>query len=125
MKRIIFAALLLAGRPYAFGNPPAVTGAKLGRYDVVAYGATPGGIAAAIAAAREGASALLIEPSGHIGGMTAGGLSTADTGKEETIGGISREFFARADAKYNDPMKTATPFEFWKSEPRCAWSRNT
>ena len=56
MKRIIiFAALLLAGRPYAFGNPPAKAGAKPDRYDVVVYGATPGGIAAAIAAAREGA----------------------------------------------------------------------
>ena len=121
MKRIImFAALLLAGRPYAFGNPPAKAGAKPDRYDVVVYGATPGGIAAAIAATREGASAILIEPSGHIGGMTAGGLSTADTGKEETIGGISREFFTRADAKYNDPKKTATPFEFWKSEPHVA-----
>jgi hypothetical protein len=108
MKRTIsiFAALLLASQPYVFGNQPAMAGAKPAVYDVVVYGATPGGIAA-IAAAREGASAILIEPSGYIGGMTAGGLSTADTGKEETIGGISREFFTRADAKYNDPKMSA------------------
>lgn len=77
-------------------------------------------MAAAIAARREGATAVVIEPSAHIGGMVTGGLSSTDTGNPETIGGIAREFFTRADAKYNDPNKTAKPFEFWKSEPHIA-----
>jgi len=37
--------------------------------DVIVYGATPGGFCAAIAAAREGASVILLEPSDHVGAM--------------------------------------------------------
>lgn len=88
--------------------------------DLVVYGGTPAGISAAIAAAREGASVLIVEPGKHLGGMVTGGLSSTDTGNPATIGGIAREFFVRADAKYNDPKKTATPFEFWKVEPHVA-----
>ncbi len=88
-------------------------------FGVVVYGGTPGGIAAAIAAKREGASVALIEPSKHIGGMTAGGLSRTDYGKPVVIGGIAKEFFARADAHYNDPKKTKSP-NFWFSEPHIA-----
>ena len=88
--------------------------------DLVVYGGTPAGIATAIAAAREGASVVLIEPSRHLGGMVTGGLSSTDTGDPSTIGGIAREFFTRADAAYGDPKKTSTPFEFWKSEPHVA-----
>ncbi|MBI5691963.1 MAG: FAD-dependent oxidoreductase [Verrucomicrobia bacterium] len=70
------------------------------RYDVVVYGATPAGIVAAVAAAREGARVAVVEPSPWIGGMVAGGLTRTDTGKVETIGGITREFFARAAERY-------------------------
>jgi ribulose 1,5-bisphosphate synthetase/thiazole synthase len=42
--------------------------------DVIVYGATPGGFCAAIAAAREGASVILLEPTDHIGGVNTGGL---------------------------------------------------
>ena len=62
-------------------------------YDVVIYGGTPGGIAAAIAAAREKAAAVVIEPTQHIGGMVAGGLSRTDFGNPTVIGGIARDFF--------------------------------
>jgi hypothetical protein len=110
MKHIIFVtALLLAVAARAETN-----------YDVVVYGGTPAGITTAIAAAREGASVIVIEPSAHLGGMVTGGLSSTDTGNPGTIGGLAREFFTRADAKYNDPKKTATAFEFWKSEPHVA-----
>jgi NADPH-dependent 2,4-dienoyl-CoA reductase/sulfur reductase-like enzyme len=40
--------------------------------DVLVYGATPGGFCAAIAAAREGASVLLLEPTDHVGGVNIG-----------------------------------------------------
>ena len=40
--------------------------------DVIVYGATPGGFCAAIAAAREGAKVTLLEPTGHIGGLSTG-----------------------------------------------------
>ena len=36
-------------------------------YDVAVYGATPAGVNAAVAAAREGARVALLEPSAYIG----------------------------------------------------------
>jgi hypothetical protein len=70
------------------------------RADVVVYGATPAGIIAAVAAAREGKSVLLLEPGRHLGGMITGGLCATDTGVRATIGGYSREFFDRVRAYY-------------------------
>jgi hypothetical protein len=70
------------------------------RADVVVYGATPGGIVAAVAVAREGKSVVLLEPGTHLGGMITGGLCATDTGVRGTIGGYSREFFNRVRAYY-------------------------
>jgi ribulose 1,5-bisphosphate synthetase/thiazole synthase len=56
-------------------------------YDIVVYTATPGGIAAAITAARASPSfkIAIIEPTSYIGGMaTAGGIGLRDLGLEET-----------------------------------------
>src|SRR5262249_24645972 len=61
--------------------------------DVVVYGASAGGVIAAIAAAREGRSVLLLEPGRHVGGMVSGGLGATDTGNRAAIGGTSREVF--------------------------------
>ena len=44
--------------------------------DVIVVGGGPGGIAAAVMAAREGAKVLLIERYGHLGGMAAQGMVT-------------------------------------------------
>ena len=44
--------------------------------EVIVYGATPGGFCAPIAAAREGASVLLLEPTGHVGGLNTGGSAS-------------------------------------------------
>lgn len=101
--------------------PPAITRAllclvgvaglwHLRAEDIVIYGGTPAGLAAGIAAAREGASAVVIEPTKWIGGMVTGGLSRSDVGKEQTIGGLAREFFTRAAA-----VKPGTPM--WYAEP--------
>src|SRR5213595_2410075 len=65
-------------------------------FDIVIYGGTPGGLSGAIAAAREGASVVVIEPTKWIGGMVTGGLASTDVGNEKVIGGIAREFFSRA-----------------------------
>ncbi len=84
--------------------------AAVENFDVVIYGATPGGLSAGIAAAREGASVVVIEPTKWIGGMVTGGLASTDVGNERVIGGIAREFFTRAAAS-----KPGTPL--WKAEP--------
>ena len=70
------------------------------RADVIVYGGTASGVIAAVAAAREGKSVLLIEPEKHLGGMVSGGLGATDTGKRSAIGGYALEFFARVRRHY-------------------------
>jgi len=69
----------------------------------VVYGATSGGIAAAIQAKRMGKSVILIEPNLRIGGLTTGGLGQTDIGNKAAIGGISREFYEEIKSYYDDP----------------------
>ncbi len=71
-------------------------------YDIVIYGGTSGGIAAAIQAARMDKSVVLIEPYQRIGGMTTGGLGQTDIGNKSAIGGISREFYQNIKKYYED-----------------------
>lgn len=78
--------------------------------DVLVYGGTPGGLSAALAASRGGASVVVIEPTRWIGGMVTGGLASTDVGNEKVIGGIAREFFTRAaESKAGTPMWDAEP----------------
>ena len=69
-------------------------------YDVVVAGATPGGIAAALAAARGGRKVLLCEYHRRIGGMSASGLGKSDVEKQHLIGGLFREFTSRVSTYY-------------------------
>jgi hypothetical protein len=68
--------------------------------DVIVYGATPGGIAAAIAAAKGAHSVLLVEPTIRIGGMTTNGLSHPDFRAFEAITGTYGELVERTLAYY-------------------------
>jgi hypothetical protein len=68
--------------------------------DVVVYGATPGGIAAALAAAKGGRTVLLAEPTIRIGGMTTNGLSHPDFRSFEAITGTYGELVQRTLAYY-------------------------
>ena len=70
--------------------------------DVVIYSAVPGGIASAVAAAREGSKVLLIEPTGHVGGLSTSGINTAESEHmlKWTIGGIADEFYRRLGSHY-------------------------
>jgi NADPH-dependent 2,4-dienoyl-CoA reductase/sulfur reductase-like enzyme len=45
--------------------------AETKHFDLAVYGGTAGGIVTAIAASRQGLQVVLIEPSHHIGGMSA------------------------------------------------------
>ena len=91
----------------------ALTAQNCKTYDFVAYGGTAAGVAATVAASRNGLRAALIEPSRHVGGMVAGGLSHSDTGDKKVIGGISREFFERLGKHYGTPVQ-------WDFEPHVA-----
>ena len=70
--------------------------------DVIVYGATPGGFCAAIAAAREGAKVMLLEPSAHVGGVNTGGLSFSDSNQtvRSTLLGLFEEWHQRIAADY-------------------------
>lgn len=50
-----------------------------------------------------GHSLIVVSPDLHIGGLTSNGLSWEVAGKEETIGGISREFYHRVWRHYQSP----------------------
>jgi len=78
--------------------------------DVLVYGATASGVVAAVAAAREGSSVILLEAGRHIGGMVTGGLSATDKGNVNVIGGITRDFFVQAGRHYGLPVT-------WQFEP--------
>ena len=72
--------------------------------DVIVYGSTPGGFCAAIAAAREGASVILLEPTSHVGGMNTGGLSFSDSNQtyRNTLMGLFDEWHTRIQQDYTD-----------------------
>lgn len=77
-------------------------------HDVVVYGGTAGGVAAAVQVARMGKTVVVVEPSKHVGGLTSGGLGYTDSGNKEVIGGIAREFYRLVKKHYDDPA--AWPF---------------
>ena len=72
--------------------------------DVIVYGSTPGGCCAAIAAAREGISVILLEPTDHLGGMSTGGLSHCDSNQmvRSTLMGLFDEWHTRVVKDYTD-----------------------
>ncbi len=72
-------------------------------YDIVIYGGTSSGVAAAVQANRLGKSVVLIEPTQRLGGLTTGGLGQTDIGNKAAIGGIAREFYQAIRKHYADP----------------------
>ena len=72
------------------------------RFEVVVFRATPGGIAAAIAAARLGRSVALIEYHPHVGGMASSGLGKSDIENRAMIAGLFAEFTNLILAYYAD-----------------------
>src|SRR5205823_12600482 len=88
--------LFFVGRQSATPAQPT----QITKVDVVVYGGTAGGVIAAVAAAREGKSVVLLEPGKHVGGMVSGGLGATDTGNRAAIGGYAREFFTRVRDYY-------------------------
>lgn len=79
-------------------------------YDLVIYGGTSAGIAAAVQVKRMGGSVVIIEPTRRIGGLTTGGLGQTDIGNKQVIGGIARAFYQDVKEWYRDPkVWTAMP----------------
>jgi hypothetical protein len=79
-----------------------LTAAAPDRFDVVVVGGTPGGIAAAVTAARLGRSVALVEYHRHLGGMSASGLGKSDIEHRPLIQGLFAEFVGRVHQHYVD-----------------------
>jgi len=103
-SQLILATILFCH--FAMPNPTAANEATAGSdnsYDVVIYGGTSAGIAAAVQVKRMGHSVIVIEPTLRIGGLTTGGLGQTDIGRKAVVGGVSREFYQRVHKHYDDP----------------------
>ncbi|HUR57064.1 MAG TPA: FAD-dependent oxidoreductase, partial [Opitutaceae bacterium] len=103
--------------PLLLATVVSLSAASTPAYDVVIYGGTSGGIAAALQTARMGRTCVLIEPTQFLGGLTTGGLGATDIGNKRAIGGISREFYARIWQHYDQASA-------WKQETRDAYAKS-
>jgi hypothetical protein len=71
--------------------------------DVCVYGATAGGVMAAIRAARLGRRTVLLAFGEHVGGLTTSGVSATDIGEMRSVGGLAGEFYRRIGSRYGKP----------------------
>lgn len=112
MKRLTLALLRLTAFFWA-----SIASAQ--SFDLVVYGGSSAGVAAAVQAARLGKSAIIIEQGDHIGGLTSGGLGQTDTGNKSVIGGVSREFYREIKKFYDKPSawKFENPGDYKRYRP--------
>ncbi len=98
-------------------------------FDVLVYGATPGGIAAALVADRKGLSVALVERSSHLGGFLTSGLGVMDTMYDGGRAALYDEFCARILSYYENTygpdsaqLTDARPSDEWplRVEPSVA-----
>ncbi|MBI2480402.1 MAG: FAD-dependent oxidoreductase [Planctomycetia bacterium] len=95
------------------------------RCDTFVYGSTPGGIAAAVEAARRGDRVVLACPKRNPGGMAASGLSTTDAVRRELFGGLMLEFIEGVRRRYqqilgDNQQQQALTQDGWHYEPSVA-----
>jgi hypothetical protein len=112
MKRLL-ALILALSISIVAGRHAHVSAAEA--FDIVVYGGTSSGIAAAIQAQRSGKTVVLIEPSSHLGGLTTGGLGATDIGNKGVIGGLARDFYHRIWQHYQNDVA-------WVHENRDAYN---
>lgn len=96
----------------------AVAQTKSHQADVIIYGGTSSGLAAAVQVARMGKTVIVVEPSQHLGGLTTGGLGETDIGNKMVIGGIAREFYREIKQVYSDESR-------WKFQKRSDYRHGT
>jgi hypothetical protein len=131
MRRSRGSALLLLALLWASNGPaaaqagPAPHASAEAAFDVVVVGGTPGGIMAAIAAARGGRDVALLERTRHVGGLPANGLGRTDIQTRGATGGLFMEFVNRVREHYLRTYGAESPqlrdaSEGYHFEPRVA-----
>ena len=109
--RFLLVPLFFVSAMPALANRPRSASA-----DLVVYGGTASGVMTAYSGAMQGLHVVLLEPTGHLGGMVTGGLSATDYAYFGVIGGYTREFYRQAAEHYgtHDLLHPAD----WLSEPK-------
>ncbi len=111
MKHLLLSGLLTT----LFSFPPVfTTAATVHKADICIYAGTASGVMAGVAAAKQGATVIIVEPSRWLGGMTGGGISNLDWGRKIAVGGstfdilqsqpgndVYRNTFKKLVAKHN------------------------
>jgi hypothetical protein len=99
--------------------------------DLCIYGGTPGGIAMAVRAAREGLNVVLVNHNGHLGGILSNGLGVWDTlweGKRSPIYDEARQAifdhyrttYGEDSRQYRDALPAKSGHTNGKFEPKVA-----
>ncbi|GEP45221.1 FAD-dependent oxidoreductase [Brevifollis gellanilyticus] len=101
--------------------------------DLCVYGGTSAGVIAAVQAAKEGKTVVLVEAGQHLGGMSVEGLGGTDIDNHKefqnspAVGGLALEFYRRASAKYGRETKFDAMVaerrkepDLWRFEPHVA-----
>ena len=99
------------------------------KYDLLIYGATPGGIVCAVRAAREGLKILLVNYFQHIGGLLTNGLGVWDTLYEgrrspiydelrQSVFDYYKEKYGTESAQYKDALPGETGHSNGTFEPK-------
>ncbi len=103
LKVIFIPVLILAGAllilKSTYSNGKRGTAADY-NVEICIYGGTSAGVIAAYTAKMHGRSVLLISPGRYLGGLSSGGLGATDVGKQESVTGLSRDFYRRLGEKY-------------------------
>lgn len=109
----VSAALVAGLQSRSVAQQPAAP-AEPASYDLVVYGGTSGGVAAAVQAKRMGRTVIVIEQTKRLGGLSSGGLGQTDIGNKAAIGGIAREFYQQVKKRYmeKDAWKWQQPSEY-------------
>jgi hypothetical protein len=113
------AAALVTPAAVAFAQSTSSASAPFsaaGDVDVLVYGSTPAGVAAAVSAARQGCRVILACPKNHPGGMLASGLCGLDSKRSDTHSGFVVEFVQRVrDVYQKRQMSNAPDWKQFKS----------
>lgn len=83
--------------------------------DICIYGGSSAGVVAAYTAIKAGKTAVIIEPSGRVGGLSSGGLGMTDIGNKYVVSGIALDFYRKLGTYYGN-------LENWIFEPKAALS---